>query len=393
MEAKVGRKRKYLIVRESYYLGNNAMKTLPPQVKTVLTRLFVSRKGSTNLFPVFCALLCTLGVTPTVGFATTNEPVQMLVPHGQTRSSPFLVYLDRDITPASSPALILRATHVFRNHGCEELFTNKCSFLARNQQYSDDAGKVPLTKTGTLMLVDLNPELDVPWYEPAIRVRSCLQWFEPGLDGKMQELHTAGGDGEVYLGNNIGATLWTCVVMAAIIGVILVACRIAKGSALPLICSPDGTVSLWRFQLLAWTFAVGSIVVCLGLTRLHVPTIPESLIALMGMSVATGGLGYIGNGEHLQPNTASAAVQTKKTFKGGLSELLSDSSGNISVAQSQMLFWTLTMLLLFLVKSYELRAVWEVPWTMVALMGVSQAGYLGPKFAPAGQPGNPKPAN
>jgi hypothetical protein len=25
-------------------------------------------------------------------------------------------------------------------------------------------------------------------------------------------------------------------------------------------------------------------------------------------------------------------------------------------------------------------ALWEVPWQMVALMGMSQAGYLGPKF-------------
>lgn len=25
-------------------------------------------------------------------------------------------------------------------------------------------------------------------------------------------------------------------------------------------------------------------------------------------------------------------------------------------------------------------ALWEVPWQMVTLMGMSQAGYLGPKF-------------
>jgi len=184
--------------------------------------------------------------------------------------------------------------------------------------------------------------------------------------------------------------------MAAIVGFIWVACVRSKGSVLPLLCSPDGTLSLWRVQLLAWTLAVGSVVVCFGLTRLNIPTIPETLIALMGMSLATGGLGYLGNGEHLQstPVVANVVNPQNKALRDRLGELLCDETGQLSVARVQMVFWTLSMLLLFLVKSVQESAVWEVPWTMVALMGVSQAGYVGPKFIPTTPgPPNPKPVN
>jgi hypothetical protein len=162
---------------------------------------------------------------------------------------------------------------------------------------------------------------------------------------------------------------------------------------LPLLSGPDGSLSLWRVQLLAWTAAVGSVVVCFGLTRLEVPTIPDTLVALMGMSLITGGLGYLGNREHLQSNQASANAfrREAKPLLCRLGELLCDEDGQVSVAKAQMVFWTLSMLLLFFVKSFEESAVWEVPWTMVALMGVSQVGYVGPKFIqpPPGTPNLP----
>jgi hypothetical protein len=34
------------------------------------------------------------------------------------------------------------------------------------------------------------------------------------------------------------------------------------------------------------------------------------------------------------------------------------------------------------VKSVLNGVVWEVPWAMVALMGISQVSYLAPKFVP-----------
>src|SRR5258707_12676083 len=112
-----------------------------------------------------------------------------------------------------------------------------------------------MNKTGTLLLVDLDERFRVPWYKAVLRVTPSLAWSEPSADGKEQEMHVAGGDQEIYLGNIIGAFIWTSGVMAAIVGFIWVACVRSKGSVLPLLCSPDGTLSLWRVQLLAWTLA------------------------------------------------------------------------------------------------------------------------------------------
>jgi len=53
----------------------------------------------------------------------------------------------------------------------------------------------------------------------------------------------------------------------------------------------------------------------------------------------------------------------------------------LSIAKAQMVFWTLLMMFIFVVKSILDGVMWEVPWEMVALMGMSLAGYLGPKFA------------
>jgi hypothetical protein len=74
-----------------------------------------------------------------------------------------------------------------------------------------------------------------------------------------------------------------------------------------------------------------------------------------------------------------------------LADLVSDyrpdrKDGELSIAKAQMVFWTGLMLILFVTKSVLDGALWEVPWQMVTLMGMSQAGYLGPKFVTAKPP-------
>ena len=59
---------------------------------------------------------------------------------------------------------------------------------------------------------------------------------------------------------------------------------------------------------------------------------------------------------------------------------------NLSLSRLQMLFWTIVMIIMFVSKSLITGALWEIPWTLVALMGVSQAGYIGGKFGQAGAP-------
>jgi len=55
----------------------------------------------------------------------------------------------------------------------------------------------------------------------------------------------------------------------------------------------------------------------------------------------------------------------------------------VSVAKAQMIFWTVLTLVVFVAKSVTDGTLWPVPWQMVALMGMSQAGYVAPKLIPA----------
>ena len=55
--------------------------------------------------------------------------------------------------------------------------------------------------------------------------------------------------------------------------------------------------------------------------------------------------------------------------------------GHLSLAQAQMLFWTMLLIVLFVTKSILDGAIWNVPWPLVGLRGFSQAGYLAPKLA------------
>ena len=53
------------------------------------------------------------------------------------------------------------------------------------------------------------------------------------------------------------------------------------------------------------------------------------------------------------------------------------------MAKAQMIFWTVLTLVVFVAKSVTDGTLWPVPWQMVALMGMSQAGYVAPKLIPA----------
>jgi hypothetical protein len=56
-------------------------------------------------------------------------------------------------------------------------------------------------------------------------------------------------------------------------------------------------------------------------------------------------------------------------------------ASTLSLARAQMLFWTLILVIVFIGKSTISQELWDIPWELVALLGVSQAGYLGSKFA------------
>jgi hypothetical protein len=120
-----------------------------------------------------------------------------------------------------------------------------------------------------------------------------------------------------------------------------------------------------------------------GFINLEIPHIPESLLALMGASLATGGIGFFQDTRHQE--AAVKAGATPDQHLASLGDLVrafsTGEAPELSLAKAQMLFWTALLLVLFVSKSILDGAIWEVPWALVALMGFSQAGYLAPKLA------------
>ena len=126
---------------------------------------------------------------------------------------------------------------------------------------------------------------------------------------------------------------------------------------------------------------MGSIVLGYAMIRLEVPEIPESVVSLMGLSLATGGYSHY----KTMLSVHQAGIRPRdRSQPRRLFALIADfptgqTQGSLSIAKVQMLFWTVLIIIIFLCKSIIEGVLWDVPWMMVVLMGMSQAGYLGPK--------------
>jgi hypothetical protein len=280
--------------------------------------------------------------------------------------------------------------------------------VAPGQTWTQKVEGQSVTREGTLLIFDLE-EFQLPFYQSTTRVIPQLVWQPPaGVPG--QKLL-----GEpVYLGRYTGAFIWTVITVGLLvffIGNLAAKTKVLKArkkNVLYLISGEDGYMSLWRTQLAAWTVAVGGMVVFFGLIQLAVPTIPESLVALMGMAVATGGLSVIAGkpaetrddkdseaatnqSPPAKPDKSAAATQPpppiaphKESDRPLWQHLISSRNHNngevvLSVQKAQMVFWTGIILVLFVVKSVASGELWSVPWELVTLTGVSQLGYLSDK--------------
>jgi hypothetical protein len=167
----------------------------------------------------------------------------------------------------------------------------------------------------------------------------------------------------------------------------------AKGNPLYLLTGVEGRLSLAQTQIALWTIAVGGVVLGYGMLRLEIPTIPNSVLALMGASLATGGLAFFGDARKQAasadgapalapvPAQAGPASPPRPLALRNLVLVFPPAEGELSLSKAQMLFWTILLLILFLSKSVLDGAIWEVPWALVALMGFSQAGFVIPKLA------------
>ncbi len=307
--------------------------------------------------------------------------IELFVADGQLMSHPFRVFVTHDITPDMQPRLLLQASHTISPVQKGEFERIKPLVIARNQISTETVAGQKVQMTGTLLLFDLQ-KYPVPPYKGMIRLTPMLVWSESTPAGPAEQ--TVVAPHEINLGNIGVAAAWALVIVALFITLIVLLARHTGQPVILFFCGSDGRLSLSRAQVALWTLAIGVVVGGYGLLKLEVPDIPETLVVLMGMSLATGGISYVkgdgkgtGSGQALTPPPPAA-------IKPQLCDLVcaTDENGqqHLSLARAQMVFWTGLTIVLFMVKSVLDGVLWDVPWEMVALMGMSQAAYLSPKL-------------
>lgn len=371
----------------------------------------------------------------------------LFVRDGQLISHPFLVFVEnQQITAEMNPRLLLRGPHWATAPSSLENKPLKPVEVVPGHSRVSTVAQEKTAVTGTLLVFDFG-EHSLPPYKAAVRFLPAVVWTEKLPDGKGDKIDRIAGEEEIYIGNMAGAVAWTLGAMILVFALLAIWTRESAKHVkkftprrwLFLVTGPDGYLSLWRVQLMAWTFAVGAVVFGFALTRLRVPDIPETLVALMGMSILTGTLSSMrasaGSAQPMAgpqptgplppplpppapvlmpppvailapgaailppppavPATPVVPIQTASLVPAepiaynpnlaawsNLISVFNKTTGQVelSVPKAQMVFWTLVILFLFIVKSLLLGGLWDVPWEMVALTGASQAGYIGDKL-------------
>jgi hypothetical protein len=185
----------------------------------------------------------------------------------------------------------------------------------------------------------------------------------------------------------------------AIIAIIIFIYRISKGNFSDLIKDEKKYPSLALFQFLVWTLIISFAYFGIYLTRLFggelgLPDeIPDNILILMGISVGVPVLN-VKVSEKKYANVPSAdAPSAPYTLRRRPSTLLSmlQENGQLSLTRFQMFVWTwigiiIYLFLLYFTVNTEMDNVTQlslpnVDGTIVFLMGLSQAAYLGKKIS------------
>jgi hypothetical protein len=336
--------------------------------------------------------------------------ITLYMPDGQLKSHSVAVYITHNIQEDQKPQLQLLRSHTVTDKEENEDAKIAPLLVAPNQEWTQTENNKQVQKTGTLLLFDIASADFFP--KPMIRVRPVVYWIEGG------NLEKVVGKNEVNVADILAACLWTLLItVVGLLLIIILASRVGKASGtaraslVQFLSAVDGHLSLGQTQIACWTIVVGSVVLGYGMIRLEIPTIPSSLLALMGASLATGGVAYFQDSQKQAAAEAASFVPAAPSAVGvrapvaavpaaavgappamnivpHLADLVTNFSagqtqGQLSLAKAQMIFWTVLLLVMFVSKSILEGAIWDIPWALVALMGFSQAGYLAPKIAPS----------
>ena len=324
-------------------------------------------------------LILTFILVFTVGLVHSQDStVELFMPDGQLHDRPVRVYVSGidDSQPTNFRLYLvnLEKNKYGSKKSIDEAALSKIKgevpfVISRNQQWTMRINGNSETRTGTLLLFDLQ-RFQIPIFAPGKHALPILNYGQ----GK-----TVVSKKEIFISHRAGAVR---LVIIIIIPLILFLCFLSKKDyyLLGLLSTADGRMSVSLTQMFLWTVAVGASVLIFGLTRLDVPHIPESLWVLMGLSVTTSAV------SHFQTDSLSEIKRRKKTevvVKPKLSHLvmvkLPDGREDADLSKAQLLFWTVITLTIYFMKSYSTGEIWDVPDALLILMGISQTGFLARK--------------
>jgi len=336
---------------------------------------------------VVMLLLFLASLLPVSAFAADDqvsaedERLTLFFESGQILGHTVRVYVNTRIESSANPRLCLESIQL----GDECTWYRPFAVLPNQAYLADLDGSGPAGKESieaTLLMFDLSgfwncPQDKMDCLASFKRSEPWLKWT--GEDGV--ERYAAAQ--RAYLGARIPGIFWTLAITLGFVGVVAWFSRKTGMGVWGSVCTADGEMSVALAQMALWTLAIGAAVLGFGLVRLEIPDIPDSLILLMGMSVTTSAVGHWQTRKLKQ---AELLVSDDKPMqrKPGLGDLFTinvekpDGSRvrEVSLASVQIMFWTVITMIAFIVKSLEDGALWAVPAELVALMGISQSGYV-----------------
>jgi len=305
---------------------------------------------------------------------------------GQLISHGLTIYVTADLHKSDNVVLRLSRNHAITTATAAEAQMLSPTLVAAGQEWNETIQGRTVNRKGTMLIFDTSAmSLDG---RAMTRVQPQLTWKDAGVE------RCAIGAGEVNVGDIVFAMIWTGAAVLIAIAVIVLLARLKKTNPICLLTGVDGHLALSQAQIACWTIAVGGVVLGYGLIRRMIPDVPQSLLGLMGASLATGGVAYFSDAKKAAAAAvAGTPVPGRQWAWGDLIQIFPNGGPpELSLAKAQMLFWTALLMVLFVSKSILEGQIWEVPWPLVALMGFSQLGYLAPKVADANAPAN-VPAN
>ncbi|MBN1983226.1 MAG: hypothetical protein JW795_16950 [Chitinivibrionales bacterium] len=321
--------------------------------------------------------------------AQSKDPVLVFMEDGQLLSHPIRIFVSADIAASHAPELKFSTLPQ----------TFKPAVVAQNQKTIQKINNFEQEISGTLLIFDLRG-VSIPLLQPMMSVYPTISWKTYYDDRLIPK--SAGALQEAYLGNAVGAAFWSLIVLALFMVLVVM---VSQKKLYQIVLSTEGRLCLGKIQLIAWTLLIGTIVFCFSLIRFDVSPIPDSLVCLLAISLATSALNYYSTVKQSKTNSGSpvgiaqssgvtpvvaqqSATVIDNTIKLRFRDLIADYQDNgqetISLLRVQMVFWSGIVMVLFVLKSFLTGQPWDVPWQMVVLLGLSYSAYLAPKFSPKG---------